>query len=189
LESTIANPSEVLEFQIKIISNATLNSVTLIDTLPDRITIRQDSIKIDGIQVNGNLISGINIGNFDRGQTKTITFIADISPKDKFSFGSTSLINTATVYWNGGQNSDSATIFVNNAAVAGAATAVSTGFSDSLVKYLPLPFILVSTFIWLLKAHIIRWEEWIGENMLLFKNFKSNLFLKIKILKIKLKEL
>jgi len=187
-DSIYADPSEVLEFQIIFNSGSGAQNVVVKDTLPDKILIRQNSLKIDGALASGDITSGISLGSLGANQTKIITFLADIAPSNQFSFGQTNLTNTATIYWNGNSISDSATIIVRRTGILGAATQAPTGFITTFSKYLPFPLIFSSVLIWLFNSHIIKWEEWLDEKKEKYQKFRAEKLLKLKIAKIRAKE-
>jgi hypothetical protein len=183
-DSIYADPSEVLEFQIIVNSGSGAQNVVVKDVLPDKILIRQSSLKIDEVLVSGDIVSGISLGNLGANQIKTITFLADIAPSNQFSFGETNLINTATIYWNGNSISDSATIIVKKSAVAGAATGAPTGFKNFSSFLLILGLTLILSF----KTPIINWEKFLDEKKKEYQKLRSEKLLKLKIAKIKIKE-
>jgi uncharacterized repeat protein (TIGR01451 family) len=183
-DSIYADPSEVLEFQIIVNSGSGAQNVVVKDVLPDKISIRQSSLKIDGVLTSGDIVSGISLGNLGANRMKTITFLADIAPSNQFSFGETNLINTATIYWNGNSISDSATITIKKSAVAGAATRAPTGFKN----FSSFLLILVLTLIFSFKTPIINWEKFLDEKKKEYQRLRSEKLLKLKIAKIKIKE-
>jgi uncharacterized repeat protein (TIGR01451 family) len=187
-DSIYADPLEVLEFQIIINSGSGAQNVVIKDVLPDKISIRPNSLKIDGVLTSGNIVSGISLGNLGTNQTKTITFLADIAPSNQFSFGQTNLTNTATIYWNGNSLSDSATIIVKKTGVLGAATSAQTGFITDFIKYFSFLLIFGSGLIWLFNSHIFKWEEWLDEEKKNFQKFRAENLLKLKTAKFKLKK-
>ena len=188
-ESTLADPTEILEFQIQINSGSEAQNVTVKDVLPDRIILRANSLKVNGILASGDITSGIALGNLAQNQTKTITFWVSVAGVDKFNFGNTSLMNTATVYWSGDSLSDSATIIVTKKEVLGAATGVSTGLTDSIfVDSFFLPLVSALTLTWLFKSHILKWEEWSDERKKEYRKFKTEKLLRLKIAEIKARE-
>jgi len=186
--SIYADPSEVLEFQIIVNSGSGAQNVVVKDVLPDKISIRPNSLKIDGVLTSGDITSGISLGNLGANQTKKITFLADIAPSDQFSFGQTNLTNTATIYLNGNSISDSATIIVRKTGILGAATQAPTGFITTFSKYFSFPLIFSGVLIWLFNSHIIKWEEWLDEKKEKYQKFRAEKLLKLKIAKIKAKE-
>jgi uncharacterized repeat protein (TIGR01451 family) len=183
-DSIYADPSEVLEFQIIVNSGSGAQNVVVKDILPDRVSIRSNSLKIDGILTSGDIVSGISLGNLGANRMKTITFLADIAPSNQFSFGETNLINTATIYWNENSISDSATIIVKKSAVAGAATRAPTGFNN----FSSFLLILVLTLIFSFKTPIINWEKFLDEKKKEYQRLRSEKLLKLKIAQIKIKE-
>jgi len=183
-DSVYADPSEVLEFQLIISAGSGVQNLVVKDFLPAKISLRQNSLKIDGVLTSGDIVSGISLGNLSAGQTKTITFLADVAPPDKFSFGETKLVNMATIYWNGNSLSDSATIVVKKAVVAGVATGVPTGFGNYFFSYLFIPLTFGLVLIWLFKSHIIKWEEWLDERKK-YQRFRAEKLLELKTAKIR----
>lgn len=177
-----------MEFLIQINSGSGAQNVTVKDILLDRISVRANSLKVDGVAASGDIISGISLGNLAQNQTKTITFWADVAGGDKFNFGNTGLTNTATVYWNGDSVSDSATIVVTKKQVLGA-TSVSTGLTNNvLVDSFILPLVFASILTWLLKSHILKWEEWLDERKKEYRKFRTEKLLRLKIAQIKTQE-
>lgn len=97
-ETTNAEPSQKIAFSIKITaaSNTWINSVNIDDVLSDKLTYISGSTKIDNVSASDGITgSGITIGSFNPGQSKTITLEANVADKSNFSEGETSLINTA----------------------------------------------------------------------------------------------
>lgn len=183
-DSIYADPSEVLEFQITIYAGSGAQNLIIKDFLPAKVSLRPNSLKIDGVLTSGDITAGISLGNLAPNQTKTITFLADIASADQFPFGQTNLPNTATIYWNGNSFSDSAMIIVKKTAVAGAAAA-PTGFKNFFSNFLLISFILISVLIWLFKSSIINLEEWLDKGKEKYQKFRAEMLLKIKIAKIK----
>lgn len=126
-KTTVAEPGERVEFEIKIDAGSGAKNLRLTDSLPEKMRIDQESLKINGSPFSGNILSGISLGDLSQGQTKTITFVAEIASKENFAFGVTNLSNMATIYWDGDSLSDYATVQVRKAQVAGAATQAPTG--------------------------------------------------------------
>jgi uncharacterized repeat protein (TIGR01451 family) len=156
-DSVYAEPHHVLSFYIQInVGESTLYNVFVKDNLPDRIIYRPNSLKIDGVSVSGNITAGINLGNLSPGQSKIITFDADVASPDKFAFGDTTLINTVSLSFNQTSLSDSATIIVRKRAVA-RATGVTTGKNNNFfLDYLLLPLIIILATILVFKPQIVK---------------------------------
>jgi len=51
-----------------------------------------------------------------------------------------------------------------------------------------LPLVFASILTWLLKSHILKWEEWLDERKKEYRKFQTEKLLKLKIAKIKAKE-
>lgn len=184
--SVIAEPGEVLEFQIIVNAGSGANNVTLKDVLPSKISIRPNTLKIDGVLTTGDIVSGISLGNLTANQTKTITFLADVAEALQFNFGDTNLVNTATIYWNGNSLSASANIIVRKVGVLGA-TSVQTGQIKGILwnKFFSIFIVVASLTLFLFSSHLIKWEEWLDEKRANLKKSKADLLFKLKRAKIK----
>lgn len=187
-DSVYAEPRDIVSFQIKVTSrDSFMENVIIKDTLPDKI-IYGGSLKVDEVLSSGDIISGLNIGNFSSDQTKTITFNAYIAGAERFNFGENKLLNTVLVYNNISSNSDTATVLVRKKAVLGA-TAVSTGLTNNLFfDSFFLPLVISLMIIFLFKSRIIKWEEWLDVRKKQYRIYKAQKLLQIKIAKIKTKE-
>lgn len=96
-------------------SNTTLQNLVVRDTLPSKLTFVTGSLNIDGIFVSegGFFTFGNNIGNLSPGQTRVITFQADVASASNFAVGCEVLTNTARVDASGNlTDSDTATVRV-----------------------------------------------------------------------------
>jgi len=189
-ESVYADPGEMISFSIEIIAgNQALDNLIVKDALPDKLTYRQNSLKIDNVLVSGDIFSGLSIGSLSANQKKTITFEADLAGSDKFDFGETSLINSVLVYSGQVSNSDTAKVIVNKKAVAGATT-IKTGLTNNLfLDSFLIPFLIAVFLVWIFKARIIKWEEWLDEKKRDYEKYKSEKNLNLRIKKIRMKEL
>lgn len=186
-KSVLADPSEVLEFQIKITAISQVQNLTVKDVLPDRISLRSNTFKIDGILSSGNIQNGISLGTFSANQTKTITFLADISGPSGFNFGDTNLTNTATANWDGNSLSDTASVTVRKTRVLGATTAPTGWIKEIFLDPLFILSFCSLALIYLFKSHFIKWEEWFDERKIDFQKFRAENLLKLKTAKIKFK--
>ena len=186
-DSVLADPGEVLEFKIVINSGTGAKNVILKDTLPSQISFRVNSLKIDGVSVSGEITQGISLGNLGANQTKTITFLADVAGPAHFNFGQTTLVNTATVSFDGNSLSDSVTIVVRKTGVLGA-TAVPTGLIKGVFTN-PLFFIFVLSSIFLFQFLFLNFEKFFDGTKISFKKLFAKILLRFKIVKIKLKNL
>ena len=125
-DEVFSDPGEFLAFSIQVTapSNNSLSNVILTDTLPAKITYREN-LKIDGVSTTGDIISGLNIGNLNPGQSKTITFDAQVADISQFGFGTTDLINTVSISSGSISGTDTAKVRVTKRAVAGVATGIN----------------------------------------------------------------
>ena len=73
--------------------------------------------------------------------------------------------------------------------VLGVATAQPTGFAKKILQdFLLLPLLISFFFVFALKNHLIKWEEWTEKRKREYQKFKSEKLLRSKIAQIKLKE-
>ncbi|MCX6759339.1 MAG: hypothetical protein NT012_02135, partial [Candidatus Nealsonbacteria bacterium] len=189
-ELIYANPKEMLTFGIGIkAGNDPLYNVVVKDFLPSGI-IYQGDLRVDDILTPGDIFAGLNIGNLAAGQEKRITFRGDVAGAESFSFGQTELTNTASVSSGVDSRSDTAKVVVTRAAVAGAATAVSTGLTNNIFfdSFL-LPLMITLLIIWFFKSRIIKFEEWLDLRKKEYQIYKSKKILQMKVAKIKVQEL
>ncbi|MFA7385532.1 MAG: hypothetical protein WCZ99_01140 [Candidatus Paceibacterota bacterium] len=189
-KTVYAAPDEMLSFSISVkAGNQSVNNVNLKTTLSDKIIYRGD-LKVNNVLVSGNVINGINIGNFTAGEEKIITFRGNVLGADIFSFGQTELINTTLVTSGETAVSDTAKVVVVKGLVAGIATDISTGLTNNLfLDSFLLPLLMALLIIWLLKSKIIKIEEWMDKRKRQYRTYKSKKTLQLKIAKIKVKEL
>ena len=188
-KSVYADPLEVISFSIEVSAgNNSLEDVIVKDTLPDKIIYRQDSLKIDGNSISGDIFAGLNIGSLAANQKKVITFDANIDSEDKFNYGNTQLINSVIAYNKNTSHSDTAKIVVTKKEVAGA-TSISTGLTNNLlIDSFLIPFAIAFFLIWLFKSKIIKFEQWVDNKKREYQTYKSDKVLKLKTRKIKLEE-
>ena len=130
-EITISDPGEVIEFRIFITAtgSTTLNDMIVKDTLPANMSY-YGSLKVDNVLTGGDILAGLNIGTLNPQQTKTITFQAVVAGTANFAFGTTTLVNTVSVYNTSISRTDTASVNVVKTQVLGA-TDVPTGILDS----------------------------------------------------------
>jgi len=98
-----AEPGDLLTFKIKIesVGNVIVKDLVVSDFLPNKVSY-QGNMEIDGERVKGkNITKSFNIGDLSPGKSKTITFEAKIDTGDSFSYGNTTLVNTAMVSGSG----------------------------------------------------------------------------------------
>ncbi|MDP2864433.1 MAG: hypothetical protein Q8N73_02140, partial [bacterium] len=160
-ESVAADPLERVEFNILITSTGStgVQSVIVKDSLPLHITY-QNNLKIDGISSAGDILTGLNLGTISPGQSKVITFEAQVSSEDQFIYGITTLTNAAIAYNVNTAKTDTAQIIVPRKAVAGAATEVKTGIVNRALDYILFPLIITFIIILVFKNYIVFLNEW-----------------------------
>lgn len=166
-DSVEANPGEVIEVQIIINSGSGIQNARVRDILPEKMTFRSGSLKIDGVTVNQNIVNEVSLGNLGPNQTKTITFLVDLAGAESFSFGSTNLSNTATLYWDGNSISDSANVIVRKTGVLGAVTETPTGIEQAQFVF-PLALVIFLSGILIFRSHFslaYGWLEKEGEKL------------------------
>ena len=186
-DSVAAAPGDVVSFKIKVeASGGNLKNVVLTDILPNGISNAQ-GIAVDGTRISDNLVSGIDLGNIDSGDSKTITFNAYVASKDNFNFGQTVLTNTAkaTCDTNSCSDSDTATVSVSKTMVQGATT-VSTGFTNNpFIDSFVIPAGVALFLIWAFKAKLIKFEEWLDQKKRNYLVYKSRKVLDLQRAKLK----
>ena len=130
-EVVASDPGEVIEFRILITSTSSnqISNLIVKDTLPDKMSF-YTGLKIDEVNVSGNVLTGLDIGTLNPLQTKTVAFQAVVANASNFSYGITELINTALVYNTSIARTDTAKVQVTRTEVKGA-TDVPTGMLDS----------------------------------------------------------
>jgi uncharacterized repeat protein (TIGR01451 family) len=193
-DSVYADPGDIVSFQIEITAlNNTARNVAFSDYLPDRINFRTDSFKIDGVNFGNISLSLVRLGDLSAGQKKIITFDGQVAGSDSFSFGDTQLINSVSVSAVSDAKSDTAKVIVRKAAVAGASiapTQVPTGLTNNILfDSFVIPLLISLLIVWLFKAKIIRFQEWLDFLNLSYKKYKSERTLRAKIKKFRLKEI
>jgi len=160
--STTAAPSDVLAFALRVTNQGTdtLSAVEVRDILPSNISLINGTVMIDDTLTSQNLLSGIEIGYLASGQTKDITFRAIVNAPSYFSFGTTSLTNTAQARSEGRVVSATAVVNVVKRAVGGAAN-VPTGIGGTLTRYLILPLLISLFGVFVLRKQWILFGRWL----------------------------
>jgi len=174
-ESITVSPGERIAFSVRVgsVGNQNANNVNLITTLPNRVA-SLGNIIIDGVLVSGNLESGLNIGNLQPGESKTITFEAVISSEDQFGIGSTNLIVNTSATSNNITRNDNVGVFVGKGIVAGAATAVATGITNNkFIDFILLPFLLTALLFILFRKYFIVLGQWLEERKISVVDYRS----------------
>ena len=188
-DSVHASPGEMLTFGIVMTARENhLYDVVITDSLPAGLIYRGE-LKVDNILTSGDIFTGLKIDHIPAGERKTITFRADVAGEASFTFGQTKLVNAVNVSGKDTSRSDTAEVIVSKTAVAGVATEITTGWTNNLFLdsfFLPLT---ASLFVlWLLRARIIRLEEWMDKRKRQYQEYKSKKMLKLRIAKAKFRE-
>ncbi len=189
-DSVMVSPGDKISFSIKIqaTGNAPAKGIIVKDSLPNRI-VSQGNLKIDEVSVSGDILAGVNIGELSPGQSKTITFDGVVVSKENFNYGTTSLINSVLVYNNEKALTDSAEIIVTKKEVAGAATAVPTGFTNNkFLDYLLLPLGLASILFLIFKEYLVLVNNYLEGRKEKVVGLRSEKNLQKKINRIKIQE-
>ena len=149
--SVNASPSDVLDFNITLQAyNQNVQNVVVRDILPANL-IYKGNLKVNAnYNYGGDITSGVNIGTVYAGQAVDISYQVQVAPLSSFSYGTTTLTNSATATSStSGTQTTNATVIVNKTLVYGAST-VSTGltnnfFTDSFF----LPLLLIVAGVWI----------------------------------------
>lgn len=189
---TNAAPADIIQFKItvSVSGSQSINNVIVRDTLPNNL-IFNNNMTLDGAANSGNIISGLNIGSVAAGQTRTITYQAQVAPLQNFTADSTTLTNSVTA-----SSSDSGvtsavastSVVVARLGIAGA-SAVSTGLTNNfLVDSFFLPLLIALVGIWLYRSGFIRVPRWVGSAQLKNKEHMARRQLESKISQVKRNE-
>lgn len=189
VDSLFASPGEPLVFGIGIRVGANpVTNLVVSDILPGAIIYRGD-LRVDNVLSSGNIFTGLNLGSLSAFREVRITFRGDVAGSASFVFGQTELTNTASASSGGVFASDTAKIIVTRSEVAGAATEIVTGITDNIfLDSFLLPLLITLLIVWLFKARIIRFEQWLDSRKKEYQVYKSNKVLHLKIVKAKAKD-
>jgi hypothetical protein len=176
-----ANPGDVLEFQIRIFANSEMKNVRVKDEIPEKMRIRENSLKVNGTPFPGNLREGINLGDLKKGETKIISFVVDLASQESFGYGKTDLTNTAKVYFDGGEATGECVVSVLKREVLASATKVQTGLVDNVFFSLFVPLIFAISLIFAFKEKILKFEEFLEKRKTEYRVFKAQKALNSKI--------
>ena len=176
-----AQPGDVLEFQIRIFANSEMKNVRIKDESPEKMKIRENSLKINNIPFSGNLKEGINLGNLNKGEFKTISYIVDLAGPESFGYGKTDLTNRVRVYFDGGEITGEALVSVLKREVLATATQAPTGLVDNILFSLFIPLVFSLSLIFAFKEKILKFEEFLENRKTQYRIFKAQKILKSKI--------
>ena len=158
--SVSATPSDVVQFQI-IVKNTTsvpMNNITIRNILPANL-VYYNNVTLDGVANSGSVVNGLLIGSLSQGQTKIITYQAQVAPAQNFSFGTTTLTNsisTTSTDANFTPATSTALVVITRGGILGA-TDAPTGWSDNpIFGSFFLPLILGIIGFWLFRNGYIK---------------------------------
>ena len=147
-KTTSANPENIVEFSLQIANIGTekITNIKIWDVLPDGLTYIDGTSFLDGKEIGDGIAgaagAGVLINQLLPGQTKTLTFQAQLTSSENFSVGTTTLLNTAYVNADDISTiSDTASIIISKGKVLGAAT-VQTGPAETFAISLIISFLL-----------------------------------------------
>jgi len=169
--SVYANPGDYVQFQITVqgTGNQSVNNVTVRDVLPANLQYR-NALTLDAIANSGDIVAGLNIGNVSAGQTRTITYQAQVASAQYFAFGTTTLTNSVSVTSSDSgfntPNAASASVIVTRTGIHGV-TAIPTGLGNNLlVDSFFIPLVLLGIWLWMRKSKLLvamgvtQWIPW-----------------------------
>jgi len=194
--SVYANPSDMVMFMITLQNNGTQSAqnVFVRDILPANLIYNnQLVVACTGNTSNcnnnyGNITSGINLYTVNVGQTVTITYQAQVAGTTNFSYGTTTLTNTASV--TGSQlnyvPNAMASVIVTRAGVLGAST-ISTGLTNNFwLDSFFLPLLITLIGLWMWKAGMFYGiEKWLDSKKKISRVYKADKELSARITELK----
>jgi len=174
-------PSDRIALRVRITNsgNTSLHDLIVKNTLPNKI-IYKGNLKIDGRSSNGDIASGLNIGDLAPYQTKIVTFEAEVASAENFGYGTSKLIDSAISYNTQTAKSDSVTILVKRTGVAGAVTQAPTGVLDTahLSFIITMFIVFILSYLWFLRFYLKRkipWNKIKSEASRRVNNFKETI--------------
>ncbi|MFA5746707.1 MAG: hypothetical protein WC926_01360 [Candidatus Paceibacterota bacterium] len=186
-----ADPGDQVEFYINVTNtgNTAANGLYVLDPMPVKMTYI-GNVRMDGYANSGNIVSGsgIYLGDLSANQSRVVIFQAQVFGEANFNFGSTKLINIATVRNTANSVIDSAVVVVNKRAVAGAETEVNTGLKEDLMSYLLLPALLAIVLMIALRSQLFKVDKWLAIRGADNRAYRSQRMLDQKINQIREKE-
>jgi len=173
-DSISANPNDVICFSITVTAKEDLTNLVIKENLPATL-IYSGNLSVNSVKnYYDSLISGINIGSLNQGQSATFSYQAKVAPASSFPYGA-SAISTTTVISSDQQN-DNATngaiffsVIVNNSNVAGASTIsgnpteISTGLTNNFWKDSSLlPLLVIAFSLWFyFSGNAYKFADWL----------------------------
>lgn len=153
--SVEADAGDRIEFQVIVVwrGEQPTQNVLVRETLAEKL-VYAGNLKLNGTAIAGDIEKeNINIGSLANGETKTISFEAQVIRAGLLDEGTSRLTNTATVFNTDGASSVSSFITVNK---SGIPTDVATGFlSEWMVLFISLlAVVFVITYIFFFKYYV-----------------------------------
>jgi hypothetical protein len=175
-----------MEILIEVTAVSAISDISLKDFLPAEMVMRVGTLMVDGVANSGNILEGINLGSFAAGQTKRITFRADLRGSSSFPQFTTTLTNKSEA-----SSTCDVKIAIANVVVHKTVppSSVPTGLTNNpfLDSFL-LPLVFTAAIIWAAKTKLIGFEEWLDKRRTWWRNYHSKRKLDLTISKIKIKE-
>jgi uncharacterized repeat protein (TIGR01451 family) len=164
--SVNANPGDLLSFAITLQanSNQNINNVYVRDILPTNLIYRDNLLVNANQNYSGNPSSGINVGTIPANGVVVISYQAQVAPESNFSYGTTTLSNSATITsTEAGTQTVSAAAIINKTSVSGA-TIVDTGITDNFSREnFLIPLILIILMSWLyFTGRVYKFTNWLN---------------------------
>ncbi len=162
--SANANPGDILSFAVTMQAGSyDVHNVVVTDLLPANL-IYNGNLTVNASLNYGNPANGITIGTVPANGVAIVSFQAKVAPASSFSYGNTTIINTATVASNEtGSQTVSSSVLLNSSSVAGA-TIIDTGITNNPVKdsfLFPIALIILMSWLYF-TGRIYRFADWLG---------------------------
>jgi uncharacterized repeat protein (TIGR01451 family) len=189
--SVYASPSDMLMFMITLQAsgNQNVQNVVVRDNLPANLSFNSQLVvacsstgsysgNCSGGNYNysGNISTGINLNTIYAGQTVTITYQVQLAQAQNFSYGTTTLTNSAyATSSNGTSPNASAQVMVTRTAVYGASS-ISTGLTNNFLVdsfFLPMLLAIMGILMWRSGA-FFGVEKWMDDKKKSYKGYKSD---------------
>lgn len=193
-------PNDFLKYRITITSTAdiVLQDIMVNYRLPGNVTY-QGNLMIKDQPYNGDIVRGtIDAGNLLPGDSKVISFEAQVGPSAGFAYGENTLTSVVTAFNSFYSNEGSCQIVVagtgaapatTRAALTGSgstgATNVSTGIGGGLLTSLLLPLLAAGFLVWFFRSRLLGLEEWAQIKKERTENFRASKKLQRKIAEMK----
>lgn len=168
--SVNGGPGDVLSFEITIQSNSNqdLHNVFISDTLPSGFIYKGNLTLNPVINYSGSPQTGISIGTIPAGTVEVIAYQEQVPYTSVLPVGtSTFSDNSIVTSTEGGTQSASASVIINNPVVLGAATTVSTGLTNNPITdsfFLPVMLIILGSYLYF-SGKIYIFADWISEKI------------------------